>query len=62
MAYSITPKRIEELKRYLKENPIDHTYDEEADLFDGECPPEQLAARSAYELLKRLGELPEDEN
>lgn len=62
MAYSVTPKRIEELKRYLKEHPIDHAYDEEADLFDGECPPEQLAARSAYELLKMLGELSEGEN
>lgn len=61
MAYSITPQRIEELKQFLKEHPIDHTYDEEAELFDGNCPPEQLAARSTYELLKQLDELPEDE-
>ncbi len=62
MAYSITPQRIEELKRFLKEHPIEHAYDEQAELFDGDCPPEQLAARSAYELLKRIGKLPEDEN
>lgn len=59
MAYSITPQRVEELKQYLKEHPIDHAYDEEAELFDGDCPPEQLAARSAFELLKMIGELPE---
>ena len=62
MAYSITPQRVEELKRYLKEHPIDHAYDEEEELFDGNCPIEQLSARAAYEVLEMIGELPETEN
>lgn len=60
MASRITPQRIEELKQYLKDHPIDHAWDEEAEYFDGNCPLEQLAARSAYDLLKLLGELPEE--
>ena len=61
MGYIFTQQEIEELKQFLKEHPIDHAYDEEAEYFDGECPPEQLAARSTYSILKDLGELPEDE-
>lgn len=61
MAYTITPQRIEELKQYLKDHPIDHAYDDPPGMIvlDGDMPPDQAAARSAYELLKLLGELPE---
>ena len=59
MGYNITPQEIEHYKKYLKEHPIDHAYDEEAEYFDGDCPPEQLAARACYDILKMVGELPE---
>lgn len=62
MGHTITPERIQELKQYLKAHPIDHTYDEAADTFDADFPSEQLAARDTYELLKALGELPEEES
>lgn len=60
MASRITPQRIEELKQYLKDHPIDHAWDEEAEYFDGNIPIRQLRARNCYNLLRELGELPEE--
>ena len=62
MAYQITPEEIEEMKRFLKENPIDPQYDDPEGyiVLDGDTPLSQLEARSCYDLLKELGELPEE--
>ena len=54
----LTPERIEKLKRYLMEHPIDHKYDALCDAFDSPVPPSQLASRDAYEILKEIGQLP----
>ena len=57
----ITPEKIEYMKNYLKEHPIDPQYDEPEGyiVLDGNTPPSQLAARGYYDILKKLGELPE---
>lgn len=63
MAYSITPQRVEELKQYLKENPIDPAYDEECEAFSDSLDPaflRQLSARNAYDILASIGALPEE--
>ena len=62
MAYQITPEEIEEMKRFLKENPIDPQYDEPEGyiVLDGPPPTPQEVARGYYDLLKDLGELPEE--
>ena len=52
------PDRIKELQDSLLSNPIDPMYDEECEMFDSQAPAGQLAARSAYKLLERLGKLP----
>lgn len=57
MAHNITPQRIEELKKFLRNNPIDHSFDEEAEYLDNRLPPVQSEARLVYEPLKELGEL-----
>ena len=61
MAFSITPQEIEEMKQFLREHPIDPQYDlpDGCIELDGSTPLDQLAARSCYDLLKELGELPE---
>lgn len=63
MEYNITPERIKELKQYLKDHPIDPEYDDDDGYItlDEDCPPDQLAAQCARELLKMLGELPDGE-
>ena len=59
MACIITPEKIEYMKNYLKEHPIDPQYDEPEGyiVLDGNTPPSQLAARVYYDILKKLGEL-----
>ena len=61
MAFTITPEKIEEMKKFLQENPIDpkYTVPDGWVVLDGDIPPAQLAARGCYDILKRLGELPE---
>ena len=61
MAFTITPEKIEEMKKFLQENPIDpkYTVPDGWVALDGDIPPAQLAARGCYNILKRLGELPE---
>lgn len=55
-----TPKRIKELQQWLRDYPIDHQYDEECELFDGNAPAEQQISRMSYSILKEIGKLPED--
>ena len=57
MAYDITPERINRWKSWLEKNPIDHAYDEEAELLDGDVPMAQLDSRQCYRLPKRAEEL-----
>ena len=57
MAYDITPERINRWKSWLEKNPIDHAYDEEAELLDGDVPMAQLDSRQCYRLLKRAEKL-----
>ncbi len=52
MEYDITQEDIRRWKDELKEHPIDHAYDEEAELFDGKVPMIQLDSRQCYRLLK----------
>jgi len=49
------------MKKFLQENPIDpkYTVPDGWVALDGDIPPAQLAARGCYNILKRLGELPE---
>ena len=62
MAFEITPEDIAHMKNYLKEHPIDPQYDvpEGYIELDGDTPLSQLAARGYYNILKKLGELPEE--
>lgn len=56
-----TPERIRKMQQYILDHPIDHRYDELAELsiYDGDdVPPDQLASRGYYELLKDFGMLP----
>ena len=45
MASSITSQERKEMETFLATHPIDPTYDEECEYFDGEVPEEQLLAR-----------------
>ena len=58
MASNITPDEIKHMQQYLKEHPIDPAYKDALDTLDSSAPPEQMAARGYYELLKRLNKLP----
>ena len=51
MASNITPQRRKELENFLKEHPIDHSYDKECEYFDGDVPAEQLLARNYKKIL-----------
>lgn len=48
------------MQQWLRDNPIDHRYDEECELFDGNAPAEQQISRMSYLILKELGKLPEE--
>lgn len=58
MAISITPQEIEDMKRYLREHPIQDREPEEI-VLDGAYDHEQEAARICREILSSLGESPE---
>lgn len=56
-----TAERIDKMQKYLINHPIDHRYDElcSQNIYDGDdIPPDQLAARGYYDVLKELGKLP----
>ena len=52
MDSTITPQDCKRM-RELKKHPIDHSYDEECELFDGKVPEEQLLARDFQEILNQ---------
>ena len=51
MDSTITPQDCKRM-RELKKHPIDHSYDEECELFD-KVPEEQLLARNFQEILNQ---------
>ena len=57
MPHNITSQKIEQYKEYLKQHPIDHSFDELFECLDGEFPREQAISRMIYNLLKDLGEI-----
>lgn len=58
----LTPQQIAEMKAFLKEHPVDHRWDDPpgVTIWDGDIPDEQVFARITTDVLKRLGELPEE--
>lgn len=64
MESPITPEEISEYKKYLKDHPIDHKYDELAEQLDcGRLVPwEQTYGRLIYGFLKEAGEVDENGN
>ncbi|HIZ61405.1 MAG TPA: hypothetical protein H9724_01360 [Candidatus Gemmiger avistercoris] len=62
MARTFTPEEISEMKAFLQAHPPDPAYDEEAELFDGELPPNEFKARCIQDILEHLGELPASNN
>ena len=50
---------IEKLQGYLVKYRINHQYDTEMELFDGNVPYNQILVRTAFNLLKRLDKLPQ---
>ncbi len=57
MDYTISPREIEEMKEFLRQHPINHEWDEEAEMLDGVLPEAEYQARTCYRILKRLGEM-----
>lgn len=56
-----TEQEIREMQEFLKENPIDHNYDEIChSLYDGwdRKVLHQIAVHSCYDILQELGKLP----
>lgn len=56
MAFDITPLSREEMKAFIKAHPIDHSYDKESELLDGDVPEEQLLSRDFQEILDQIKE------
>ena len=56
MESNITPEQRKRMEDFLKEHPIDPSYDEECELFDGTPPPEQATARRFQFILDRCPE------
>ena len=56
VASDITPRDIEMMKEFLEKHPIDPSYDEECEYFDGDVPEEQLLARAFKEYLDKYQE------
>ena len=52
MDSTITPQDRKRMREF-KKHPIDHSYDEECELFDGKVPEEQLLARDFQEILNQ---------
>ena len=60
MASSITKDKIQEMKQYLKDHPIDPAWDREAETLDGIIPDQEMIARLYRSALQDLGELEKD--
>ena len=50
---NITPQDRKRMEDFIRNHPIDHSYDEECKLFDGNVPEEQLLARDFQEILNQ---------
>ena len=59
MSSLITPEKILEMQEFLKQHPPDPAYDEEAEMLDGDLPPDEFKARCAYIVLKKIGKFPD---
>lgn len=57
MDYDISRQKIDEMKEFLRRHPINHEWDEEAEMLDGVLPNDEEIARSCYRALKYLGEI-----
>lgn len=55
----LTQRQIEDLQNTVIETPIDHKYDKEYEYFDCDVPIDQMATRSAFRVLKKIGKLPQ---
>lgn len=55
----ITQEEIDRMQEDLIKTPIDHRYDDEIEYLDCDVPLEQIATRCAYEVLKKIGKLPQ---
>ena len=51
MEYDITPQERKKMEEWLKDHPIDHKYDDQVDVFDGDVPEEQLRSRMYQKIL-----------
>lgn len=60
MSDLFTSEEIANMQQWLRDYPIDHQFDEECELFDGNPPAEQMISRNCLYFLKKLGKLPED--
>lgn len=60
MEYRITPEEIRELQEFLKNHSPDPAWDWADDVFDAPMPSDEFRARCARDILKDLGELPEE--
>ena len=59
MSALITPEKILERQELLRQHPPDPAYDEEAEMLDGDLPPDEFKARCAYIVLKKIGKFPD---
>ena len=51
MASNITSQERKKMEEFLKLHPIDPSYDEECEYFDGNVPEEQLLSRDYKKIL-----------
>ncbi len=51
LASDITAEERKMMEDFLKRHPIDPTYDEECEYFDGKVPEEQLLSRDFKKIL-----------
>lgn len=57
MEYDTPRQKIDEMKEFLRQHPINPEWDVEADSFDGVLPCNEEMARLYQSLLEDLGEL-----
>lgn len=52
MDYTIPPHKLEEMKAFLRDHPVDPAWDEEAEVLDGDLPEDEYLARLCDFILK----------
>lgn len=60
MASSISKDKIQQMKQYLKDHPINPAWDREAETLDGIIPDQEMIARLYRSALQDLGEMEKD--